>query len=149
MISGTGKNKNSTAFTFVELFLVVIVIGILVSVSFPKFRNTFNSLEFDNFTSRLQNFIGYLSQRSVVEGKPVIMKFDAHDSRLKASMEEDCKVLADLPVPGGIKVELEEGQVVFYPDSSIGKADILLSNKENRSVLTTRGVFGGAKNKGE
>lgn len=143
MILATGRTKG---FTFVELLLVIIVIGILLAISLPNIRKTFNNLSLDNFSRELQAFMNYLHERSVVEEKIIYLNLDNDKKEIWAQIQDEQSQLKTLVLPDGMKIESEKKQILFYPDGSIDNATIEVVNLDKQKVsLTTKGVFGGVK----
>lgn len=143
MISATGKRKG---FTFIEILFVIIIIGVLISFSFPNLKKNFNSLQLKSFSRKLQSFMGYLCQRSVVEIKPVYLDIDAEGKKCWAKIKGQEGLLQSYSIPEGITVEASQNQVIFYPDGSIDTVTVRLVNTDGESIiLTTKGVLGGVK----
>lgn len=143
MISATGK---SVGLTFIEILVAVVIISILIAISLPNFRKTFNNLELNNISLELQTFMNYLRERSIVETKLAYLNIDNEKKEYWAQIEGESKRLRTYHIPKDIKVETEQKQIIFYPDGSIDKVTVRLSNINNQAVsLTTKGVFGGVK----
>lgn len=159
MIKHTGNKAVLTqplraraGFTFIEILFVIIILGILIGVSFPKFRKAFNSLQLSSFSQEFQSFIGYLRQRSIVEEKIIYLNIDNGKKEYWAQVDG-----ADAPfklssVPAEISVAVakpgqsDSGQILFYPDGRIEPVNITFTNNDNQKVwLTTKGAFGGVK----
>lgn len=142
MIPLTGNR----AITFLELLLVTVVIGILIGISIPNFRKTFNSLQLNSFARDLQSFMNYLYQRSIVEEQIVTLSIDNEKKEYWAKSETDTRRLKTYRIPDEIKIETEEPVIIFYPDGTIDKATLKIIDSDSQSVtLTTEGVFGGVK----
>lgn len=143
MILATGRIKG---FTFVELLLVIIIIGILIAISLPNLKKTFNNLRLDNFSRELQAFMNYLHERSVVEGKIIYLNLDNDEKEIWARIQDAQSRLKTLPLPDDIRIESENKEILFYPDGSIDNITIGVVNLDNQKItLTTKGVFGGVK----
>lgn len=134
----------SDAVTFIELLLVTIIISILVGVSIPRFRRTFNALQINSFSQELQAFMNYLQQRAIVEGKIICFNVDNDKNEYWAQFKDEKNRLKTYRAPG--EIEIEQKQIMFYPDGSIDKATIKLINQNGQYIsLTTEGIFGGVK----
>jgi len=134
------------AITFIELILVIVIIGILIGVSLPRFRNTFNDLQLNGFSRELQASMNYLRQRSIVEGKIIYLNIDNDNREYWAKIKGEENRLKTYKIPAQIRIETEQEQIIFYPDGNIDKVTINLCGFDNQSIaLTTRGVFGGVK----
>lgn len=142
MTSATGRR----AFTFIELLFVILIIGILVAVSIPNFRKTFNNLELNNFSRELQAVMNYLHQSAIVEGKAIYLNIDNEERQCLAQDKENAKKFKAFRIPDGINVVTEKTEIFFYPDGAIDAATIKISNANGQEIdLTTKGIFGGVK----
>lgn len=142
MISPTGRK----ALTFVELLFVVAIIGIVAGISLPRFRKTFDNLRLNAVSQELQSFINYLSQRAIVEGEVIYLNIDDGNKEYWAWLKDRKDRLKTYQIPAQIRIEVEQEQILFYPDGTIDKVTIKLINPDNRYVsLTTKGVYGGIK----
>jgi prepilin-type N-terminal cleavage/methylation domain-containing protein len=144
MMLVTGKTKG---LTFIEILFVIIIIGILMGISLPRFRNTFNSLQLVSFSGELQTFMNYLQQRAVIESRVIYLDIDNGNRQYRAcSGEKEKNILKAYQLPDEIKIETDKEKINFYPDGSIDKVTLKIINRDSQYVeLTTRGVFGGVK----
>lgn len=139
----TGRIKGVT---FVELFLVIIIIGVLVGISLPNLKVTFNSLRLETFSRELQSLMNYLHERSIVEGKIIYLNIDTDKKEIWAKIKDMETPLKTLALGEDIRIETENKQILFYPDGEIDKVTIEVLNPHNQKIsLTTKGVYGGVK----
>ena len=146
MMSGIGKR----AFTFIELLFIVIIIAVLVAVSFPNLRKSFNNIELNSFSREFEAVINYLKQRSIVDITMIHLNIDNEKKEYYAVKAESSERFKTYRIPDGIRIEMEGNEkIAFYPDGSIEKVTIRLINSDNQEVvLTTKGVYGGVKVQG-
>jgi len=143
MTSVTGKTRS---LTFIEILLVIIIIGILIGVSLPSFRKTFNNLQLNSASSELQALMNYVHERAIVEGKVIYFNIDNGTKECWAQIKGASTRLKAYSVPEGVSIEPEKKQILFYPDGSIDSITIKLTNLNNEDViLTTKGVYGRVK----
>jgi Tfp pilus assembly protein FimT len=144
-ILATGRIKGVT---LIELFLVIIIIGVLVGISLPSLKATFNNLRLDSFSRELQSLMNYLHERSIVEKKVIYLNIDNNKKEIWAEIkgEQAQTRLKTLGFGDDIKIETDSEEIIFYPDGEITKATIEVRNHYNQKIsLTTKGVFGGVK----
>gem|GEM_PF-2057026 len=153
-MSGIGKRilavKERSAFTMVELLIVAIIIGVLIGVAIPRISRSFNTMQLNVFSGRLQSFLNYLRDRSVVEGKVLLfhIELDTKVSKKEywAKAKDDKVKIKTVGIPDEIIVEADKVDTLFYPDGTIDKITIKITNRDKESVtLTTEGVFGEVK----
>ena len=140
------KRKVSAGFTLVELLLVVVIIGVLTSVSIPRFKKTYSSLRLNNTASDIVYFMRYARSRSVIERKQHKLQFDSLKTRYwlqRESEDAESGKFERVPnkfgrvatVPDGILVECDADSIMFYPDGSIDNLALYITN-ENNNVYT-------------
>lgn len=146
MTSLTGKSpprkRNEEGFTFIELMLVAIIIGIIISISTPLFRTTFNTIQLENLSSNLAKLIRYSRERAIVERLRYRLVFN--DSRKKYWLEVEKEPLNSTgefdrlksrwgkvhSIPEGISLEAEKKQINFYPDGRVSEITLYLTNEK-------------------
>jgi prepilin-type N-terminal cleavage/methylation domain-containing protein len=123
------KTPADDGFTFIELLIVITLLGILTALSLPQFKRSAEHIQLTNASRQLQSYINFLSQRAIVETKPIRLILGT-----------------DYRLPDGIQLETDQPEINVYPDGSIDKVTITLTNRQKENItLTTRGVFGGIK----
>lgn len=134
------------SFTFIEVLFVIIIIAVLVGVSLPNMRRTFNNLQLNSFSRQLQAFMVYLRERSIVEGKIIYLNIDNQKRQYWAQIKDNESRLRTFSLPVEITIETEKEQILFYPDGSIEQITLKIFNLDGQSItLTTKGIFGGVK----
>ena len=138
MSSGRDRHRG---FTFIELLLVIGLLSIMVAVSIPQFKRSFDSLILQNFISDFTAFSGYAQAKAINTGSQVRIKFDLPQKRLIA---EICLISSDpyggqltqwkgdkaRTIPEGVTIDQGKtgGIIVFYPDGTSDKADLEIGN---------------------
>ena len=134
------------SFTLIEFLLVIIITAILITVSLPHLKHTFDDFLLNNFSNELQLFFTYLKDRSIVEGRIIVLQIDNENQRLLSHFKDEPKVLRVLALPKGISLQSSKKEVFFYPDGQIDGLTLKVVNTlEHEITLTTIGVFGGIK----
>lgn len=143
------KGTSLTGFTLIELLVVIVIIGTLLTFSLPHFRNTFNNLKFDNFCQNLISRMRYLQERASVEQRSYRLNFDLNSRIIRVEVKEaeefiDVKGLLgkQIIIPEGVGIEVEETDIFFYPDGSIGGEDIEISDYQNQATISIRESIG-------
>lgn len=143
MTSGTGRAKG---FTFIEILLVIALIAIMAAISVPKLKKTVDDMQLQIGSDKLQAFIVYLRERSVVEGGIILLTIDTQKKEYWAQAQDSASRLKTYTIPGTINIETDKREVFFYPDGSIDKVTVKLSSPDKRTItLSTEGVYGGIK----
>ena len=133
-------------FTLIEILFVVIILSILIGFSMPQLKKTYENLELNNFARELQSYMNYLCEQAIVTGETIYLTIDNGNKKYWASVTGDKNRLKTATIPDDIKLETQQKQIAFYPDASIDKVIIKVSNASNQYLsLTTKGVFGSVK----
>ncbi len=142
----TIRRSGKRAFTLIELLFVIVIMGILAGIALPNLRKAFNNLQLNNFSAELDSSMNYLRQRSIVDANIIYLVIDNEKKEYWVVLQGNIKRLKTYKVPEGITIETQQKEVAFYPDGSIDKVTISLSNADKqRVVLTTEGIFDGVK----
>lgn len=139
-------NKNS--FTLIELMFTVVILAILISVSLPNIRKTFNGLELNNTAGHLAAIMNYLKERAVIAQESVYLTIDNDKNEYWAQIGNETSRLKTYRFPEEIEIikEPAEGRIIFYPDGHIDSVIVELINIDQQNItLTTQGVYGGVK----
>jgi type II secretory pathway pseudopilin PulG len=145
-LKNAGGRRSLTGFTFIETLFVVIVIGILLGFAFPFLQKNIRGFEFESFSRKMQASMNYFSQRSIMEREIILLTIDQERRLFWAQGIISSIVLKNVTIPKGIEVQSDKKSIYFYPDGSIDKVNIMISNAEHQSLnLTTQGVYGHVK----
>lgn len=147
---------NKSSLTFIELLLVVVIISILVTLSIPQFRKTFDNLELESFVKDIYYLSRYLQASSISQAKIHCLNINLQEAKLWANYKEENelkqiegKLGKIFAAPPGIIISLDPADktsVYFYPDGNIDKITITFENKYKKQVsLVTQGVTGDIK----
>ena len=146
--------RSKHGFTLIELLVVIIIISTLALTGLPRFRGTFNNIKFDNFCQDLTSRMIYLKERSSVEGNIYRMFFDLNNKNIEIEVkEQEAKEFAEsrgilgrkIHIPEGIDIEIQEDNVIFYPDGSISGKDIHILEAQNKATIFIKEAMGSVK----
>ena len=148
-------NRRS-GFTFVELLVVIIIIGVLATLSVPKFRTAFDNFELENFVREIYSLSRYLQASAISQGKIHYLEINKEAQEFQASSMEGDE-LKQVPgrfgkaykAPSGINISIdppEKNGVYFYPDASTDKITFTFENRhKSKFSLNIKGASGGIK----
>ncbi|MBF0485091.1 MAG: GspH/FimT family pseudopilin [Candidatus Omnitrophica bacterium] len=135
-----------TGFTFIELLFVIMIIGVLVAVAVPRLKDAFDTMELSTGALRLQTFMNYLRERAIVDGKVISLRIDNIAGQYWGKAKDDDKILKSESFPKDLEITGNNGQVQFYPNGAIDKAELKITDKKGNSVgLLTSGGYGRIK----
>ncbi len=107
-IKGPGR-RNQSALTFIEILIAIVIIAILAASAMPNLRAAAANIQLDASTRQLQAFMDYLRQRSIIDGKVVILNIDGNE--FLAKFREKDAALKKYSVPGQIKIESDKREI--------------------------------------
>jgi prepilin-type N-terminal cleavage/methylation domain-containing protein len=155
MISLTGLIKmfnggSCKGFTLLELLFVTIVILVLISISTPLFKRTYDNLRHDEFSRNIAKLMKYAHERAIIERVQYRVCFDLNSKTYQIKVEEDplnqrgvfCEVNGKFGklnrIPDDVSLESSTKEVTFYPDGTVDEASLVVSSTCGAvSTLTT------------
>ena len=152
MISVTNRKKS---FTFIELLIVIAIVGVLATISVPRFKNAFDNFELESFTKDIFYLCRYLQATAVGEGKIYYLDIDKADQAFSASFKDEDSLMRKLggrfgkvyQAPKGAVVStdpMDKNGVYFYPDGSTDQVLITIENqKKSKFSIIVKGASGG------
>ncbi|MBF0522514.1 MAG: prepilin-type N-terminal cleavage/methylation domain-containing protein [Candidatus Omnitrophica bacterium] len=133
-------------FTMIELLFVTIIVGILIAIAVPRFQQTFNSMELSSVALKLQTFMNYMRQRSIVEGRTIYLNIDNGAKRYWAKAKNDEKPLKSESFLPDIEIKGADEPIRFYPNGTLDRADLKIMDKNGKTIgLLAQGGYGRVK----
>ncbi|MDD4893830.1 MAG: prepilin-type N-terminal cleavage/methylation domain-containing protein [Candidatus Omnitrophica bacterium] len=139
-------NRNN-AFTLIELLIIVIISSILIGMSVPRFRSTFDKFELGNSIKDIFYLSRYLQGASISQGRIYCLNIDKKKGEIRAAVKEEDE-FKDVKgrlgnkynVPLGVIITtepIEKNEVYFYPDGNTDKISVTFENqhKDKGSLL--------------
>jgi hypothetical protein len=140
------------SFTLLEIILVILVIGVIAGLTVPNFSKTYADIELKKGAEDLAYLMRYATGRAVIKNIKTRLEFNSEFSQywlaeeIKDSVEagegEFKKISGRLGkkfnIPSGIKIELEDEFVSFYPDGSMDKKYIYVCNEKRCLIVSTK-----------
>lgn len=139
-------HKSRAGFTLLELLVVTVIIGIIVGLSVPRFRASFENIKLENFCLNTAEIIRYARQRSLLSraayrlviSKPDMAvwleKLDTEEPGTESRQREASyspvkdKMGSRQAVPAGISPEPETIYIPFTPSGEIEKTTLKFKN---------------------
>ena len=144
MTSLTG-NKG---FTFFELILVILILAIIIGISVPLLRKSFDDFLLRTSISQIRDLLIFAKQRSIIENKIHQLNFindksfyitflnnQTEPQRIKGRWAKT------FHLPQGIYLETKNNKINFYPDGSTDRIEILIKSKDKKIILENKGAF--------
>jgi Tfp pilus assembly protein FimT len=135
-----------TGFTLLEVTLVSVITLILITLSMPIFRRTYEDLEISSSAKNIAQMINFARQRAVFERINYRFIIDDTDNTYKvlAQYEErgEFKPLQDRwgrinSVPQNIDIKAEIKSIDFSPSGISGHSIIYLTNSRGKTYSIT------------
>jgi general secretion pathway protein H len=119
-------------FTLLELLVTLSVIGLLASLTAPRFAAMMPGAVLRQTTLQLVADLRGARNKSIAEGKAVVISFDSEGRSYKSSSGKSAtdwpeNVQFEIAVPDNMVNESEQPQILFYPDGSSTGGEVLCS----------------------
>ena len=150
MTSAIGKKllriKDNSGYTLIEVMLVVTIFSILVTISAPLFRNTYESIKMESFVSDLISTCQFAQQSAVIKQSDIQLVFIESQGQFHIEIwakespgnqnDQKNKLITgkNLIIPQGINLTSDEETIVFFSDGTATVSEILVNNKINKSL---------------
>lgn len=160
MISPIGRSNlrqaiNSRGLTLIELLFVTVIMLVVVGISTPLFRKTYENICLDDVSRNFAKLMKYAHERAIIERLKYRICFDLDSKQYQVEVENDPlnqegvfhriegKLGQINHIPEQLSIEASTSEITFYPDGSADEANLYISNR-NGSVytLTTAGTTG-------
>ncbi len=128
------KNRQTSpqGFTFIELLIVATIIAILVAMSIPRFRSSYENLRLRSFVSRFERLAQTAHELSMIQGriyKISILERSDTSQAFGLFLQSDDSTKSYIPLSGGAgklqvlpkayRIQTDENEIYFYPDGSV------------------------------
>ena len=154
-ISSIGKKIRAAdlgddkGFTLLEILLVTVILATLVSIVTPRFRNSFDALQFKNFVLDLSATLHYAQDKAILEKDTCRASFTenpagyrlekAVGAKSKDGKDVDFHAIRDRaghfkPLPQNISATIDESKIFLYPDGSVTDAHWVFKNPSGRKM---------------
>ena len=132
-------------FTLLELIFVVVILLALVMVSTPRFIRTYRNLVFKNFSRDIYDLSQTLQQISVLKGKTIKMFINDENRTVEILTKKvvDNDIVCDYlenrlfkpyKIPDYCSLESSPDVIFFYPDNSVLRATLSLTDRTGREA---------------
>lgn len=131
-------------FSLIELLIVIIIMGILTAAAVPRFKQTIDRFEFENFSKNIYYLIQYLQNSAIVEKKIYYLNIDKEKVEFTARRLENGEVTVlkgrfakVFKAPEAIRVEIEpEAEYIcFFPNGKIDDLSIVFTDRFEKKIL--------------
>lgn len=138
---------NKPGFTLLELMLVVCIIAVLAGFSFPLIKKSVKTAEFRAAVDKIYLFLDYAKTQSIIKNMILEAKLELEGKKLVLLRKEDGdgkeKLLLRTEIFGKVDVKLEPERIIFYPDGTLEKFELIILDARGRKALIwSQGIDG-------
>ena len=143
------------AFTLIELLLVAVLLIVVAGFSIPNLAKAYSGVQFRAASRQISYLMRYAQSVAVIHQKEYRICFAQDrlnywlEEEVKAEGDEDQETLSTeksfqkikgekgrvFSMTSGISLEVQNDNIVFYPDATIDKAEIILRNKDQKEIV--------------
>ena len=126
------------AFTLIELILVCALMLVLVTVSTPGFKKTYDDLKFISAAKDLASIVHYCRQKAIMEREEVRLLINPQEGYYRVFAESDSGVFEPIrgswgrrfKVPRAVTIESIPETIDFMPNGNATQAEIYITNRK-------------------
>ncbi|MCH7504760.1 prepilin-type N-terminal cleavage/methylation domain-containing protein [PVC group bacterium] len=146
------KKDSKKAFTLIELLIVVVIVSILVVITVPRFRGSFEFIRFENSVRNFTKLVRYGQDLAVIYRRHYRLKVEEregafwleHEGKTKGRFEKvSGKWGKKYFIPSFVDLKTDKKEYVFYLDgrSQTGEVEFEFRDRYTYTVklLGTRG----------
>lgn len=127
-----GPRYASAGFTLIEILVTMFVIGLITSLTAPRFAAMMPGAELRRTTLQLAADLRGARNKSIAEGRAVAVSFDSEGRTYVSSPGGIAsgwpeKVQLEITVPDNMVSDDEQPTILFYPDGSSTGGEVLCS----------------------
>jgi general secretion pathway protein H len=131
------RRERTRGFTLIEMVVVVMIVGLGSALVVPMVQGGWESREVRRAARQIASTMHYCRGEAVALGVPQALVIDAHRNTIHTTGWGRWAVLTDKAVieqiAGGNPLEEGVVQVLFFPNGSSSGADVVLSNRRDRT----------------
>lgn len=127
-----------------ELLVVIVIMGILTATAVPRFKKTYDRLEFENFSKNIYYLIQYLQNSAIVEKKVYYLNIDKENAEFLAGRLENGEVTVlsgrfakvfKAPETVRVNIEPEVEYICFFPNGKIDGRLIIFTDRLGKKII--------------
>ncbi|MFC2140143.1 Tfp pilus assembly protein FimT/FimU [Candidatus Auribacterota bacterium] len=148
LLTGTMKNRRS-GFTLLEIMLVAIILTLLISITVPNFKKTYENMELDNAVRNISQLMKYIQEKGVLGGISYRILFLENKYWIEKQGKGATyfrlrdKIGKTYFLPKDVSIDPREINIHFFPDGDIEEAELIISKKNiKRYKITTKELKG-------
>ena len=123
------------SFTLFELLLVVTIMGILIGLSFPRFRGKAGSLELRSVSKKLFLLTDYARTHAVLGNNKVELSLGENANTFYLKQGKDKSRFSRIvKLPDTIVADCNVNNITFYPDGSNDEFNLTLRSRKGESI---------------
>ncbi len=128
-----------TSFSLIELIIVVAIMATIAGLSLPRLKTAYENIQLQQAAEDLASLMRYAQGRSAARQEHLQIEFNANFSRYRLANRKNGQTQGlegrwgrVFTVPKEVSIRFSDQTVSFYPDATMDRVRIYLTNEREK-----------------